>query len=113
MNVSQEIEAHLQKLDQRQLGEQDKADDLSVTIQLDLGGDQGGNYGLRIHNGQISTGSGYTKTPDLTFTMSAEDYLTIIKDEVNPMGMVLSGRIQVEGDKMLAMHVANILQGKS
>ncbi len=112
MTVSEEIEAHLKKLDHLQLDEVDEADDLSATIQLKLLGDQGGSYGLRIHNGQISTGAGYAKTPDLIFTMTAEDYLTLIKGEANPVGMVMSGRVKAEGDKMLAMRVASILKGK-
>ncbi len=112
MNVSQEIQTHLKKLHQLQLDEEDKASDLTATIQLKLLGDNGGNYGLRIHNGQISTGAGYAKSPDLTFTMTAEDFLAVVKGEANQVSMVMSGRIKVEGNKMLAMRVASILQGK-
>lgn len=112
MNVSQEIQAHFKKLHHLQLDEEDKASDLTATIQINLLGDQGGNYGLRIHNGQISTGAGYAKTPDLTFTMAAEDFLAVVKGEANQMGMVLSGRIKIEGDKTLAMRVGSILEGK-
>ncbi len=112
MNVSQEIQAHFKKLHQLQLDEEDKASDLTATIQINLLGDQGGNYGLRIHNGQVSTGSGYAKAPDLTFTMTAEDFLTMVKGEANQMGMVMSGRVTVEGDKTLAIRVASILEGK-
>ncbi len=65
MNISQEIQAHLKKLHQLHLDELDDADNLTAVVQLNLLGDQGGNYGLRIHNGQISTGAGYAKAPDL------------------------------------------------
>ena len=112
MNILQEIDTYLKRIHQLQLDEEDKASDLTVTVQLNLLGNQGGNYGLRIHNNQINTGAGYAKAPDLTITMTAEDFLAVVKDEADTMGMVLSGRIKIEGDKMLAMRVASILGGK-
>lgn len=110
MAISQEIQAYLSKLNGLQLEEEAKG--LSAIIQLHLTGENGGNFGLRIHNGQINTGAGYAKTPDLTVTMSAEDCLTVIKGEADSMGMVMSGRILIDGDRMLAMQVANVLWGK-
>ncbi|MFN8459798.1 MAG: SCP2 sterol-binding domain-containing protein [Anaerolineae bacterium] len=112
MAISQEIQAYLSQLNGVQLKGKDVAEGLSAVIQLHLTGENGGNFGLRIHNGQINTGVGYAKTPDLTVTMSAEDFLTVIKGETDPMGMVMSGRILTDGDRMLAMRVANILTGK-
>lgn len=112
MNVSQEIQAHFKKLDQLQLDEADQASNIAAIIQFNLLGDQGSHYGLRIHNNQISTGLGYAKAPDLIITMPAEDFLAIVKGEANQLSMAMGGRIEIEGDKVLAMRVASILAGK-
>jgi putative sterol carrier protein len=41
--------------------------------------------------------------------MAAEDYLAIMRGEADPMKMVMSGQIGLEGDRSLAMRVQSIL----
>lgn len=106
MNISQQIRTTFKNL---QRLHPNKASDLKATVQLVLLGQDGGDFVLRIDKGQFTTEAGRTNTPDITLTMAAEDYLSIMRGEADPMKMVMSGQIGLEGDRSLAMRVQSIL----
>ena len=81
----------------------EKAAGLNATIQLNLSGDGGGNWHIKIANGQLSTAQGQAVSPDLTLGMAASDYVALTKGEVNPMNLFMAGKIQLQGDMSLAM----------
>ena len=76
---------------------------VEATIQLDLSGDGGGSWLLKIADGQISTAEGQADSPDLTLGMAAGDYVALSRGEVNPMTLFMSGQIKLQGDMGLAM----------
>ena len=81
----------------------DKAAGMRATIQLLLTGDGGGNWTVKIADGQVNTARGETGSPDLTLQMEAQDYVALTRGEVNPMNLFMTGKIKLEGDMTLAM----------
>ncbi len=81
----------------------DKAIGLNKTIQIDLSGEGGGQWILKIADGQISVDEGLADAPNLTLRMEASDYVALVNGEANPMSLFMAGQIKVEGDITLAM----------
>ncbi len=76
---------------------------LDATIQLDLTGEGGGQWAIKIDNGTIAIDEGQAASPNLTLSMEASDYAALSLGEANPMGLFMAGKIKVQGDVMLAM----------
>ena len=106
MNMSQQIVTMLTKL---QRFDPEKVGDLKATIQLILADHEDGEFVLHINDGQINVAKGQAHAPDLALTMTSEDYLAIMRGEADPMIMVITGQIGVEGDRLLAMRLKSIL----
>jgi putative sterol carrier protein len=101
MSVSEDLKEIFSKMPEAFVSE--KATGINAAIQLDLQGDDGGQWVLEIANGQIAVEAGTTPTPNLTLTMDAADYVAISKGDANPMTLFMTGKIKVEGDITLAM----------
>jgi putative sterol carrier protein len=86
----------------------ERAGDLNIIIQIVLTGPGGGEFVVRIVSGRLEVEVGQTTAPDLVLTMEASDYRAVMWGEVNPMSLVMSGRMHVEGDRMLAMRFPDL-----
>lgn len=74
------------------------ADGVSVVYQFDLSGPQGGQYHLTIKDGACSVQEGVHPDPQVTFTMSGEDCLGVLRGQLDGPSAFLSGRLRVSGD---------------
>jgi putative sterol carrier protein len=80
-----------------------KAVNLEAVIQLELTGDGGGNWEIRIANGTVALSDSRAESADLTLSMAASDYLALTRGEVNPMNLFMAGKIKLQGDMSLAL----------
>lgn len=101
MNVADDIQKIIQKMPEAFLAE--KAAGLNTTIQLELTGDGGGDWVIKIANGTVNVTAGQSAAPNLTLTMAASDYVSISYGEANPINMFMAGKIKLQGDMTLAM----------
>lgn len=60
-----------------------------------------------IKDGACSTGDGAAASSDLAITMEDEDLIALMKGELNGMQAFMTGKLQVEGDMMLAQRMAS------
>lgn len=81
----------------------DKAGDLNATIQLDLAGDGGGIWAVRIANGSCDLVEGGVDSPTMTISMDAADFVAMQRGELQPMAAFMQGKIKLQGDMGLAM----------
>ena len=59
-----------------------------------------------IKNGACSVNAGSASAPDVTITMEDDDLVALMKGELNGMTAFMTGKLQIEGDLMLAQRMS-------
>jgi putative sterol carrier protein len=101
MAVAEDVREILRRMPEAFVPE--KAAGVDALIQLNLTGEGGGAWQIKIANGQISVQEGEAASSDLALTMDTVDYVALSKGEVNPMNLFLGGKIKLQGNMTLAM----------
>ncbi len=83
----------------------EKAGSAKALIQLDLTGEDGGQWVLDIANGQCQVREERAPQPDVTVTMGAEDFAALYRNELNPIQAFMGGQIKVAGNVGLVMQL--------
>ena len=81
----------------------EQAGDIEAIIQMDLSGDNGGQWTLLIKDRTLSVTSGSDSNPHMTMFMESDDWLDIANGDANAMALFMQGKISVSGDMGLAM----------
>lgn len=79
----------------------ERAANVNKTIQFNFTGAEEGIWRLVIANGALSYGQGAAENPNATATVDSEDWLNLLRGELNPMSAVISGKLKIKGDPML------------
>ena len=87
----------------------EKIKGLKATYQWKITGDGGGNWFAVIGDGAVEVNAGESKDPNVTITVSAGNWLDIVNGNLNPQMAFVSGKVQIEGDMMLAMKLQNFI----
>jgi putative sterol carrier protein len=82
----------------------DAASDLQATIQYQIASPM---Y-LVFSNGQATVHEGKAPAADVTLTMEDDDLVALIKGELNGMTAFMTGKLQVDGDLMLAQRLPGL-----
>ncbi len=77
---------------------------LNKTLKFDFGDQQLYIDGTGDSN-QVSEGN---EDADCTIQVSQEDFIRLVKGELNPMGAVMSGKIKIDGDMSVAMKLQTL-----
>ena len=76
----------------------DKAGDFDTTVQIDLSGEDGGQWLVIIADGKCSVEEGTSEEAAATVHMEASDYVDMMSGELNPMQAFIQQKVKVEGD---------------
>ena len=87
-----------------------KAAGVNATIQYDITGDQGGTWNAVIKDGACQVNSGAATSPNLTITMSSQDWLDMTGGKLSGQMAFMSGKLKLKGDMGLAMKVGSLFQ---
>ena len=60
-----------------------------------------------IKNGACTVTAGSATSPDVTLTIDDDDLVALMKGELNGMTAFMTGKLQVEGDLMLAQRMSS------
>ena len=83
----------------------DAAKDANTVYQFNLSGEGGGQFAVRIKNGDCTVEEGTATAPDVTICAAAADYLNIVTGAY-PFGLAfVNGRLKVEGDLRLLIRM--------
>jgi putative sterol carrier protein len=88
----------------------DKAAGVNATIQYDIAGDQGGTWHAVIKDGTCNVAAGPAPNPNLTLSMSAQDWLDMVGGKLSGQMAFMSGKLKLKGDMGLAMKVGGLFQ---
>ncbi len=108
MATSEEIAAIFPQMAENFVPE--KAEGVTATIQFELSGDNGGNYWLRIADGECEAGEGTVENPKMTLRAAADDWHAVSMGQLNPMQAFMSGKIKIQGDMGLAMKLQTMFE---
>lgn len=82
----------------------EEAGDLSATVQYKVSEPK---YCV-IDNGTLTVHDGVSDSADVTLTLEDEDFLALMSGELNGMTAFMTGKLQLEGDLMLAQKLSSM-----
>ena len=88
----------------------DAAKGMNATIQFNLSGDNGGQWYTTIKDGKAEVAKGTASSPNMTLSMSAQDYVDMIMGKLNGQMAFMSGKLKISGDMGLAMKMQSLLK---
>lgn len=86
----------------------DAASGMTAVYQVNLTGDEAGNYFMSIKDGALEHGEGTHDDPNITITMSSADFVAMTNGQLNPTMAYMSGKLKIAGDMGLAMKMQSI-----
>lgn len=81
---------------------------LSKTLQWNITGEDAGTWAVRINDGLGELIPGGAEDPDVTFTISDEDWVDLGDGKLDGMRAFMSGRLKVSGDMSIAMRMSKL-----
>lgn len=79
----------------------DQAATVNKRLQFNFTGAEESVWHMEIANGTLTYGQGAIENPNATATVDSEDWLRLLRGELNPMSAVISGKLKIKGDPML------------
>ena len=86
----------------------EKAAGVSAVIQYEISGEGGGTWNATIQDGKCAVASGAAASPNLTLTMSGQDWLDMLAGKLSGQMAFMSGKLKLKGDMGLAMKVGGM-----
>lgn len=81
---------------------------LNAVYQFDLAGEGGGKWHVIINNEQCEVKEGADASPNITISMSAQDYLDMVTGKLNGQVAFMSGKLRISGDMGLALRMQSL-----
>ncbi len=72
---------------------------INCTLQLDITGEDGGNWNLKIVDGQGTISEGTAEGADLTFSIETAVWIKIATGDLHPQVGFMNGNYEISGDR--------------
>ena len=86
----------------------EKIKGIDATYQWDITGDGGGKWFAKFSEGGAEVGEGEAESPNITITVSAENWMDIVNGKLNGQMAFLTGKLKIQGDMSLAMKLQSL-----
>jgi putative sterol carrier protein len=73
----------------------DKAASVNRTIQFDFTGAEAGTWNIVVQNGTFAYHQGAAENPNATVTVDSEDWLKVLRGELNGVTAFMGGKLKV------------------
>jgi len=103
--MSSEVKAAIEALPAAFLPE--KAGDAKALFQLDLTGDDSGQWVLDVADGKCEVREDVAPMPDVTVSMNGSDLVALFSNQMDPVQAFMRGKIKVSGNLGLVMQLLN------
>jgi putative sterol carrier protein len=81
---------------------------LNAVYQFDLAGEGGGKWYVTIANEQCEVKEGAHSSPNITISMSSQDYLDLVNGNLNGQMAFMTGKLRIAGDMGLALKMQSL-----
>jgi putative sterol carrier protein len=86
----------------------DKAAGMNATYQFNIEGAEGGKWAVNIANGEATVTEGQADSPNITLTMTDENFVNLVTGKLNGQTAFLTGKLKIQGDMTLAMKLGSV-----
>jgi putative sterol carrier protein len=76
----------------------EKAANTNAAVAFDLSGPDGGQWTVKIADGNATVEEGIADGADATISMDGNDYVDMMTGKLNPMMAFMGGKVKVSGD---------------
>ncbi|MBV9101364.1 MAG: SCP2 sterol-binding domain-containing protein [Candidatus Dormibacteraeota bacterium] len=95
-------------LQERLRSEPERTRGVTATYQFVLTGEGGGEWLLEAADGTATVREGRVESPQVTVTMTADDYIGMASGQLSGQDLFFAGRMRVVGDQFLAMKLGEM-----
>jgi len=88
----------------------EKASGVDVVFQFVLSGSGGGTWHVKVQGGKCEAKEGPHEKPTTTIRMADEDFVKLIRGELNSMKAYTTGKLKIEGDLMKSQLIEKIFK---
>lgn len=82
---------------------------MNAVYQFELSGENGGVFHVNVADGSVVLEEGAHNTPNITISMTADDFNSMLEGKLNATSAFMAGKLKVKGDMSLAMKLQNLL----
>ncbi len=88
------------------------AGDWATTIQFNISGDKGGDWTVKVADGEVNVTDGSVDDAKCTITTSDETWIGLVEGTVNPMTAFTLGKLKVKGNMGDVMKLQSVVLKK-
>jgi putative sterol carrier protein len=81
---------------------------MTKSFQWDITGEEAGIWAFKVVNGVGELVPGGVEKPDVTFTISDKDWVSMIEGKLDAQSAFFSGQLKIAGDMGLALRVPQL-----
>lgn len=85
-----------------------KAGNLDAVIQMNMTGDNGGNWTIIVKNQKMEIKEGNHASPNISVKMADADFVDLINGKLNAISAFMSGKIQFKGSMSLGLKLIDL-----
>jgi len=88
--------------------DKDKIQGMNAVYQFNVTGDGGGEWNVKVANGEAAAAEGTADDPSITLTIAADDFVSLVTGKLNGQTAFLTGKLKIKGDMTLAMKLQSV-----
>jgi putative sterol carrier protein len=86
-----------------------EAKGVNAVFQFELSGPQGGTFAVAVEETKVSVSTTPHPAPTVVLKMDADEYVKMANGKINGHWAVMTGKLKVTGNMMMAMKLNSIL----
>ena len=81
---------------------------IAAVVQLNIAGDNGGQWYLTIKDGKLETSEGAAPSPNMTIAMKDVNYVALVNGKLSGQRAFMTGKLKFKGDMKLGMKLQKL-----